>query len=209
MGRTQAFVIWAGLIIAMIVPMVAAASSPLLAWRDPIYIIAGLSGVLAFVLLLLQPLLAGGALPALSARRSRQFHRWVGIMLVVTVVTHVVGLWITSPPDVIDALLFVSATPFSAWGVVAMWAIFIAALLAALRKALRLRPHIWRLAHTTLVTVTVIGTVVHALLIDGTMEMISKVLLCVLVFGATVKVVFNTLSISTSLSKSHSKKRPL
>ena len=30
------------------------------------------------------------------------------------------------------ALLFVSPTPFSAWGVIAMWAVFTAALLAAL-----------------------------------------------------------------------------
>ena len=205
MSRAQPFVIWAVLIIAIIVPILAAASSPLLAWRDPIYITAGLSGVLAFVLLLLQPLLAGGVLPALSARRSRHLHRWVGSMLIVAVTTHVVGLWITSPPDVIDALLFMSATPFSPWGVVAMWAIFIAATLAALRKALRLRPHIWRLAHTSLATVTVIGTVVHALLIDGTMETVSKVVLCVLVLGATVKVLYTSLSISNSLSKLHAK----
>jgi hypothetical protein len=45
-------------------------------------------------------------------------------VLVVAVVVHVGGLWITSPPDMIDALLLTSPTPFSAFGVIAMWAIF-------------------------------------------------------------------------------------
>ena len=34
-------------------------ASPLLAWREPVYIVAGLAGVLAFALLLMQPLLIG------------------------------------------------------------------------------------------------------------------------------------------------------
>lgn len=45
-------------------------------------------------------------------------------------ILHVVGLWVTSPPDVIDALLFWSPTPFSFCGVVAMWAVFASALMA-------------------------------------------------------------------------------
>ena len=69
-------------------------------------------------------------------------------VLVVAVVIHVAALWITSPPDVVDALLFASPTPFSAWGVIAMWAVFAAALLAALRRRLRLRPRTWRIAFT-------------------------------------------------------------
>jgi len=36
----------------------------------------------------------------------------------------------------IDALLFTSPTPFSPFGVIAMWAIFAVALLAALRRRL-------------------------------------------------------------------------
>ena len=36
-------------------------------------------------------------------------------------------LWITNLPDEIDGLLFASPTPFSAWGVIAMWAVFAAA----------------------------------------------------------------------------------
>jgi len=178
--------IWAALAVALVVPIAAAAASPLLAWRDPIYIAAGFAGVIGLGLMLVQPLLIGGHLPGLQARRGRRVHRWIGGALVLSVVIHVVGLWITSPPDVIDALLFVSPTPFSAWGVIAMWAIIAVALLVTLRR--RLRPRTWRLGHRSLAAVIVVGTVVHALLIEGTMETMSKAALCALTLAATIKV---------------------
>jgi len=103
----------------------------------------------------------------------------------------VAGLWITSPPDVIDALLFRSPTPFSAWGVVAMWTVFAAALLAFLRRRLRLRLHVWRFSHTVFAAVTVVGSVVHAMMIEGTMETISKAVLSLLVVAATTKLVID------------------
>jgi predicted ferric reductase len=115
-------------------------------------------------------------------------HRWTGGALVAAVVIHVAGLWITSPPDMIDALLFSSPTPFSPWGVVAMWAIFAVALLAALRRRLGLRPRTWRLAHMLLAIVIVVGSVVHGILIEGAMETVSKAVLCALVVAATIKV---------------------
>ena len=180
--------IWAALAAAVALPIAAAAASPLLAWRDPVYITAGFAGVIALCLMLVQPVLIGGYLPGLSAHRRRRVHRWIGGVLVVAVVIHVGGLWITSPPDVIDALLFVSPTPFSAWGVIAMWAIFAIALLFALRRRLRLRPRSWRIGHTSLAVVVVIGSVVHSMLIEGTMETVSKAALCLLVFMATIKV---------------------
>jgi hypothetical protein len=140
-------------------------------------------------LLLFQPLLAAGRLPGLSAQRGRLVHRWVGAALVMAVVIHVGALWVTSPPDVIDALLFASPTPFSAWGVIAMWAVFASALLAGLRRRLRLRPRRWRLAHTSLAAGIVVGRVVHAMLIEGTMETVSKTALCAAVVAATVMVI--------------------
>ena len=70
-----------------------------------------------------------------------------------------------------------------------MWAVFASALLAALRRRLRLRPRTWRLAHTTFAAVIVVGSVVHALLIEGTMETVSKAVLCMLVLAATVKTI--------------------
>ena len=104
------------------------------------------------------------------------------------VVIHVGGLWITSPPDMIDALLFSSPTPFSPWGVIAMWAIFAVAFLAALRRRLGLRPRTWRIAHMLLAIVIVVGSVVHGMLVEGAMETVSKVALCALVLAATIKV---------------------
>lgn len=180
--------IWAALGAAIIVPVALAAASPLLAWRDPIYIAAGLAGIIAMALMLVQPLLAGGYLPGLFAGRGRRVHRMIGGMLVAAVVIHVAALWVTSPPDVVDVLLFRAPTAFSPWGAIAMWAVFAAALLAAFRRRLRLRPRTWRLGHTTLVAAAVLCTVVHALLIEGTMETVSKVALCALVVGAIVKV---------------------
>jgi len=188
MTRTRLSVIWIAFAVIVAIPLVAAAMSPLLAWRSPIYIAAGFAGIVAMVLLLAQPLLIGGYLTFERTRLGQRAHRWIGRLLVLAVLVHVAGLWITSPPDVIDALLFVSPTPFSAWGVVAMWAVFAAALLATLRRRWRLPPKLWRLGHTALALVTVIGSVVHAVLIDGTMEPVSKALLCILAVLATLKV---------------------
>lgn len=187
MGRARAILLWAALAAAVAVPLAIAVASPLLAWRDPIYIAAGIAGVIAMGVLLIQPLLAGGYLPGLTARRGRDIHRIVGVGLVLAIVIHVAGLWITSPPDVVDALLFRSPTPFSAWGVIAMWAVFAAALLAALRR--RLRPRTWRLGHTALVSLIVFASIIHAMLIEGTMGTVSKAALCVIVLAATAKVI--------------------
>lgn len=177
------------LIAAVCIPLGAAAMSPLLAWRDPIYIASGFAGIFALALLLLQPLMVGGLVPGFEKSRGRRAHRVIGALLVLSVLVHVGGLWITSPPDVVDALLFRSPTPFSDWGVIAMWAVFAAALLGAIRNRTRLPLPMWRLAHTGLAIIIVIGAVVHTLLIEGTMETISKVILCVAVLLVTTKVI--------------------
>lgn len=187
MHRGRAILIWSALATAIVVPVAVAAASPLLAWREPVYIAGGFAGVIAMALLLVQPLLAGGYLPGLPARRGRSVHRIMGIALIGAVTVHVTALWITSPPDVIDALTFASPTPFSVWGVIAMWAIFAAAVLAAFRR--HLRPRTWRIGHTALVVVVVAGSVVHAMLIEGAMGTISKAVLCALVLMATAKAV--------------------
>src|SRR3954467_8658213 len=186
MRLARVAVIWAALATAICVPIVAAAASPLLEWRGPVYILAGFAGIIALGLMLVQPLLIAGYLPGLSAYRGRRAHHWIGGALVVMVVVHVGGLWITSPPDMISALLFTSPTPFSPFGVIAMWAIFAVALLAAFRRRLGLRT--WRIVHMVLAAVIVVGTVAHAMLIEGTMETVSKASLCVLALGAAIKV---------------------
>ena len=189
MIRTVA--VWTALAAALAVPLGVAATSPLLQWREPVYVAAGLAGVVGLALLLVQPLLAGGHLPGLSTPNSRRLHGFVGAGLVAAVVVHVVGLWVTSPPDVVDALLLRSPTPFSVWGVIAMWAVFAAALLAVLRR--RAHPRRWRVAHVALAGVVVAGTAAHALLIEGTMGTWSKAALCALAIGATAMVAVEAL----------------
>lgn len=177
--------VWSGLVIALAVPIGLAMASPLLAWRQPVYIVAGFAGIAALGLLLIQPLLVAGVLPGLAGRLGRRGHGLIGALLVAAVLVHVGGLWVTSPPDVVDALTFTSPTPFSVWGVIAMWGVFATALLAAVRRRLRLRPRTWRISHTSLAALIVSGTIIHALLIQGAMEPISKAILCLLVAGVT------------------------
>ena len=186
MRLARAALVWIALATAICVPIALAATSPQLAWRGPVYILAGFSGIVALGLMLVQPLLIAGYLPGLSARLGRRAHHWIGGALVLAIVIHVAGLWITSPPDMIDALTFTSPTPFSPFGVIAMWAIFAVALLAALRR--RLRPRTFRIAHMLLAIVIVAGSVVHGMLIEGTMETVSKAALCALVVAAAIKV---------------------
>lgn len=189
MGQGREFWKWPALAAAIGVPLVAAALSPLLQWRDPIYIASGFAGIVAMALLLIQPLLAGRYLPNLTPQRARQVHRSAGGLLVLAVVAHVGGLWITSPPDVVDALLFASPTQFSVWGVIAMWGIFATAVLASLRRRVGLR--VWRRGHSALGVVIVLGSVIHAMLIQGSMETLSKAALCALVLAATAKALFD------------------
>ena len=200
-SKFRTFLVWTLLIIVLAVPIIAAAFSPQLQWRDPIYIVAGFAGIIAMCLMLVQPLLIGGYLPNLSSRSTRRTHRWIGSLLVAGVIIHVAALYLTSPPDVIDALLFASPTPFSIWGVIAMWAVFATALLAGLRKRLRLKPKTWRIGHTGLAVVIVIGSVVHAMLIEGTMEVMSKTVLCALVLISALRVIVKHLRLMSKMPK--------
>ena len=69
-----------------------------------------------------------------------------------------------------------------------MWGVFATAVLAATRRKFRLQPRTWRLSHKTLAVVIVAGSVIHAMLIEGTMETVSKAVLCALVLTATLLV---------------------
>jgi len=185
---TRAVLSWGALAVAIGVPIALAAGSEQLAWRGPVYILAGFAGIIALGLVLVQPLLVGGYLPGLSAYRNRRAHHWIGGALVLAILIHVAGLWITSPPDMVDALTYASPAPFSPFGVTAMWAIFIVAILATLRRRLGLRLRTWRRVHIPLAIVIVAGSVAHCLLIEGTMETISKAALCAAVLAATIQV---------------------
>ena len=178
--RPRALAAWTVTVPLVGVPLIIAAGSPQLGWREPVYIVAGFAGIVGLCLLLMQSLLIGGAL--LHGAAAARLHAWSGTALVLAVAVHVGGLWITSPPDVIDVLMFRSPTPFGVWGALAMWAIIAAAILAVFRRRIGLR---WfRLAHTTFVTIVVLGTVLHAVLLQGAMGQISKVVLCGAVLAA-------------------------
>ena len=97
----------------------------------------------------------------------------------------------TSPPDTTDALLLVAPTPFSIYGVLAMWAVLATAILVALRRRLRLRYATWSLVHNALALVVVVATVIHALQIEGAMEIVSKWGLCLAALAATGATLLN------------------
>ena len=186
-GPLRPLLVWGALALALALPLAVAATSPLLQYRQPAYVAAGLAGVVGLGLMLVQPLLAAALMPGLAPARSRRAHVALGAALVVSVAVHVGGLWITSPPDVVDVLLLRSPTPFSVWGLLALVAVGGAAALAALRR--RVRPRLWRPLHTALAVLAVLGTVLHALLIEGTMGPATKGALCLLVLAATAGVV--------------------
>jgi predicted ferric reductase len=183
---SRAILVWAALAATIAVPIVVAAGSEYLQYRSPVYVAAGFAGVIALGLLVLQPLLAASLLPGLPPATGRRIHRWSGAVIAFAVAAHVAGLWITSPPDMIDALTFTAPTAFSAFGVAAMWALLAGALLGGFRKRLTLRPHVWRLAHSGAAAVVVAGSVAHALMIEGTMGTVSKTLLCAVLIGVFV-----------------------
>lgn len=171
------------------VPVIVAALSPLHAYRSPSYVAASLTGVLGLGVLLIQPLLMTNWLAGVSLARLRRWHQRSGAVLVVLVAIHLGGLLIASPPDAIDALLLRSPTPFSVWGVTAMWALVLSALLVTLRRKMRLNPTTWSAIHNGLALVVVLGTVIHAIQIEGTMGTFSKWALCLAVLTASVAAV--------------------
>ncbi|EPX78319.1 ferric reductase-like transmembrane domain-containing protein [Salipiger mucosus] len=180
----RAILVWCAIAGIVAVSLAVAAGSEYLQYRRPVYVAAGFAGVIALALLLVQPLLAAGLLPGIPMRAGRRVHRWTGVALLSAIAVHVAGLWITSPPDMVDALTFTAPTAFSVFGVVAMWALIAAALLAGFRRKLRLRPQSWRLSHTTAASVVVVGSVAHAVLIEGTMGTVSKTVMCAVAVGA-------------------------
>ncbi len=187
-GRLGPPLFWATLVIIMGAPVLIAASSPLLAGRDAVYIVGGFAGILALALLIMQPLLAAGFLPGIGAVQARRWHQWTGSALVISLALHIIGLYLTSPPDMIDALLLVAPTLYSIFGVIAMWALILIVLLVVARPRMELRITTWRILHNTLAVVVVVASVVHALMIEGAMGHLSKLILCIAVLAVTAVV---------------------
>jgi predicted ferric reductase len=178
--------VWCLVAAGMLVPVGLAAASPLQASREALWIFGGMAGVVALALLLVQPLLAAGLLPGPSLPDARRWHRWIGTTIVAAVILHVGGLYFYSPSDVTDVLLLVAPTPFAVYGVVGLASAVLTALLVALRSRLGFRYAAWRIAHNAVSAVVVVSSIVHALLIEGAMEIVSKAILCSLVVAATI-----------------------
>jgi predicted ferric reductase len=104
------------------------------------------------------------------------------------VILHVVGLYLSSPEDIADALLLVAPTPFSVYGVVGLAGVLLTAILVAVKSRSGLRYASWRILHNGLALIVVVSTIAHALLIEGAMGAVSKAVLCGLVLAATVVV---------------------
>jgi predicted ferric reductase len=179
---------WTMLAAATLIPLWLAATSPLQASRDAYWVSGAIAGVVALALMLAQPLLAAGDVMGSSIPKTRRWHRWAGAVVVAAVAWHVIGLYISSPEDVADALLLVAPTPFSVYGVIGLVAVLLTAVLVALRSKSGLRYGIWRAVHNGLALVFVIASVVHAMLIEGAMNQTSKIILCGLVLAATILV---------------------
>lgn len=185
LAKLPAPLIWAGLALVLALPLGLAATSPNIAYRDAIYVMAGLSGIVALVLMLPQALLIAGLLPVKNMA-ARHLHRVTGAAIAAAVALHIAGLWVTSPQDMADALLLRAPAMFSFWGVLAAWVLVAISVLVLRRR--RIAPRHWRRLHGILAAVFVAASIFHVLPIIGTMEPITKVAICLLVAAATLAV---------------------
>ena len=183
--------IWCVFACAVMAPVLIAATSPLLSSREGVYIIGGMAGIVALALLLVQPLLASGYLPGISTTQKVRWHLCVGKLLVLTIALHIGGLYLTSPDDLTDALLLVAPTPFSVYGVIGMWAVIATAILVTAKSRIKLSYTTWHIAHNALAVIVVVCSVVHALMIEGAMNTLSKWFLCMCIALATTIVILH------------------
>lgn len=192
---------WALLFFVVVGPVIVAASSPLQNSREIIYVVGGLAGVVALSLLLVQPLLAIGYLKGVNPIKQRRWHKASGTLLIMSVGLHIGALYMTSPDDMTDALLLRSATPFSVYGVIALWAVVLIGVLVAFRRRLKISVDRWRSVHVVITAIVVITSIVHALWVLGTMGTVSKWVLCVTILIATGYAVLQTNTVQTLFKK--------
>lgn len=117
----------------------------------------------------------------------------------------VLAVWLALAGAITVPVVVAGFSPYLAWrspiyiaagfaGIIKLGLLLVQPLLAARvlpgltaissRQGWRFR--LWRLAHASLALVTILGTVVHALLIEGAMETVTKAALCGLVLFACV-----------------------
>ena len=165
------------LVALFVVPLAAAALSPLQVGRDVTWVLGALAGVLALALATVQVLLPTPWLGDVLAGLDVRIHKTVGLTLAAVVVGHVLGLYLYSPDDVRDALLLQTPT-YSRLGVLSAWSVGLSIALALARNRLGLVYADWQILHSAL-AVAIVGTAVgHALMIRGTLDGPAELLLC-------------------------------
>jgi len=177
--------VWLAVIVIAAVPVVAAAFSPLQAGREALWVVGGMAGVVSLSLLFVQPLLMATAPALLSTRDGIAWHRWSGLLIVALVALHIGALYAYSPDDVTDALLLVAPTPFSLYGVISLWCVVLTLGLVVARRILRLDHRQWSVFHSIVAVAIVASGAVHAILIEGAMEEMSKLAICIAALATT------------------------
>ena len=185
--------------------MFIAVSSPLLKSRDFVHIVGGLAGVLALVLLLIQPVLATAVLKGISPVQQRRWHLRTGILLVISLLVHIGALYLTSPDDMTDALLLRSATPFSVYGVIGLWGILLTATLVTVKSRLKISSKVWKGLHVSLAVIVAIASIVHALWIQGAMGVVSKWVLSAAIVVATGYAIYKLNGVHVMRTKSNNR----
>ncbi|KPF69713.1 hypothetical protein IP69_10205 [Bosea sp. AAP35] len=181
--------IWLLIALVAVVPIAAAAASPLLRGREWLWIAGGMAGVVALSLLFVQPLLMAAAPPLTAVRDRIAWHRWGAIAIVALVALHIGALYAYSPDDVTDILLLAAPTSFSVYGVIGMWCLILTVALTSTRRLLRLGYKPWRIVHSVLAVALAGSSVVHAIQIEGAMEDYSKLAICLATLAATTAAV--------------------
>jgi predicted ferric reductase len=183
--RRLSFVGWSAVALIAAIPVIVAAASPLQRGREFLWVLGGMAGVVALSLLFVQPLLMATSRVLIGPREGIRWHRLGGVAIVALVAVHIGALYAYSPDDITDALLLTAPTPFSLYGVISLWCLVLTAALAASRRLLRLNLRLWRLAHSVLAVAVVGAGAVHAIQIEGAMEDMSKLAICIAALAAT------------------------
>ena len=189
--RIAALVLWAGLVVAMVAPVLIAAGSPYLAYRNLPYIVGGFAGIVCLSLFVIQPLLAAGYLPGVPSPGSADGTAGSARRSSLCVLLHVGGLYLTSPRTRSMRCCWSRRRRSRSTACWRCGASSATAVLVALRRRSGLRYATWFFIHNALALVVVVATVIHALQIEGAMETLSKWLVCLAALATTLVVLLD------------------
>ncbi len=105
----------------------------------------------------------------LGIERLLAVHRWLGLVVVGLVLTHLAAVVIPNPSS-IKHLDLLHASPGMRAATIATIALVLLAVTALLRRRLRLPYRVWRIVHVVLATAAVAGGAVHVLLLNNLVQ---------------------------------------